>query len=72
MKILAVETATTWQSIAILEDDLILAMHEQEAGRGHGALLLPTIDRLFSLSGLQLGDLNGLFMKQVIYAGAFA
>jgi tRNA threonylcarbamoyladenosine biosynthesis protein TsaB len=60
MKILAVETATTWQSVAILEDDLILAMHEQEAGGAQGSLLLPTIDRLFSQSGLQLGDLNGL------------
>lgn len=60
MKILAVETATTWQSVAILEDDLILAMHEQEAGGAQGSLLLPTIDRLLSQSGLQLSDLSGL------------
>ena len=60
MKILAVETATTWQSVAILEDDRILAMHEQEAGGAQGSLLLPTIDRLFSQSGLRLGDLSGL------------
>lgn len=60
MKILAVETATTWQSVAILEDDLILATHEQEAGGAQGSLLLPTIDRLLSHSGLQLSDLSGL------------
>ena len=60
MKILAVETATTWQSVAILEDDRILSVHEQEAGGIQGSLLLPTIDRLLSQSGLQLGDLNGL------------
>lgn len=60
MKILAVETATTWQSVAILEDDLILAKHEQEAGGAQGSLLLPTIDRLFSQSRLRLGDLSGL------------
>ncbi|MDF0668838.1 MAG: tRNA (adenosine(37)-N6)-threonylcarbamoyltransferase complex dimerization subunit type 1 TsaB [Nitrospira sp.] len=60
MKILAVETSTTWQSVAILEDDLILAMHEQEAGGAQGSLLLPTIDRLLSQSGLQLSDLSGL------------
>lgn len=60
MKILAVETATTWQSVAILEGDLILAMHEQEAGGAQGALLLPTIDRLLSQSGLELSDLRGL------------
>ena len=60
MKILAVETATTWQSVAILEDDRIIAMHEQDAGGAQGSLLLPTIDRLFSQSGLRLGDLSGL------------
>ncbi|MGC4098677.1 MAG: tRNA (adenosine(37)-N6)-threonylcarbamoyltransferase complex dimerization subunit type 1 TsaB [Nitrospira sp.] len=60
MKILAVETATTWQSVAILEDDRIVAAHEQEAGGAHGSMLLPTIDRLFSQTGWQLGDLNGL------------
>ena len=60
MKILAVETATTWQSVAILEDDLILATHEQEASGAQDSLLLPTIDRLLSQSGLQLNDLTGL------------
>lgn len=60
MKILAVETATTWQSVAILENGLTLATHAQEAGGAHGSLLLPAIDRLFSQSGLQLGDLSGL------------
>lgn len=60
MKILAVETATPWQSVAILEDDRVLAMHEQEAGGAHGSLLLPAIDRLLSQCGLQLNDLSGL------------
>lgn len=60
MKVLAVETATTWQSVAILEDDRILATHEQEAGGVQGSLLLPAIDRLFTQAGLQLGDLDGL------------
>lgn len=60
MKILAIETATTWQSVAILEEDLVLATHEQEAGGAHGSLLLPAIDRLLSQSGLQLGELGGL------------
>jgi tRNA threonylcarbamoyladenosine biosynthesis protein TsaB len=60
MKMLAVETATTWQSVAILDDDRILALHEQEAGGAQGTLLLPTIDRLCSQSGLRLGDFSGL------------
>lgn len=60
MRILAVETATTWQSVAILEDSHILATLEQEAGGAHGTLLLPAIDRLISQSGLRFGDLSGL------------
>jgi tRNA threonylcarbamoyladenosine biosynthesis protein TsaB len=60
MKVLAVETATTWQSVAILEDDLVLAKHDQDTGGAHGALLLPTIDQLLTQTGLQLTELNGL------------
>jgi tRNA threonylcarbamoyladenosine biosynthesis protein TsaB len=60
MNILAVETATTWQSVAILKDDFVLATHEQEAGGAHGSLLLSTIDRLLAQSKLQLRDIGGL------------
>ncbi|UVT17376.1 MAG: tRNA (adenosine(37)-N6)-threonylcarbamoyltransferase complex dimerization subunit type 1 TsaB [Nitrospira sp.] len=60
MNILAVETATTWQSVAIVKDDFVLATHEQEAGGAHGSLLLPTIHRLLAQSELQLRDIGGL------------
>lgn len=60
MKILAVETATTWQSLAILDESGVLAQHGQEAGGAHGALLLPTIDRLLTQARAQLHELNGL------------
>lgn len=60
MKILAVETATARQSVAILEDDTILAQREQEAGGAHGTLLLPAIDLLLTQCGLSLGELSGL------------
>ncbi len=60
MKILAVETATAWQSVAILEDDRILAIREQEAGGAHGTLLLPAIDLLLAQSGLKLLGLDGM------------
>lgn len=60
MKILAVETATAWQSVALLEDDHVLAMHDQEAGGAHGSLLLPTIDRLLAKSKVRLSELDGL------------
>ncbi len=60
MKILAVETATAWQSVALLDDDRLLAQHEQEADGAHGALLLPAIDHVLAQCGLQLHDLSGL------------
>jgi tRNA threonylcarbamoyladenosine biosynthesis protein TsaB len=60
MKILAVETATTWQSVAILDESGVLAQHGQEAGGAHGTLLLPTIDRLLIQARVQLRELSGL------------
>ena len=60
MKILAIETATTWQSVAILDESGVLAHHGQEAGGAHGALLLPTIDRLLMQVRVQLRGLSGL------------
>lgn len=60
MKILAVETATTWQSVAILDESEVLVQHGQEAGGAHGASLLPTIDRLLMQARVQLRELSGL------------
>lgn len=60
MKLLAVETATSWQSVAIVEDDRVLARSDQDAGGAHGTLLLPAIDQLLTQTGLHLTDLNGL------------
>lgn len=60
MKILAIETATSWQSVAILEDDAVLARRDQDAGGAHGLLLLPSIDRMLAEAGLELGSLDGL------------
>jgi tRNA threonylcarbamoyladenosine biosynthesis protein TsaB len=60
MKILAVETATTWQSVAIVEDERVVVQHAQEAGGAHGALLLHTIDQLLVQAKLRLSDLGGL------------
>ena len=60
MKVLAVETATKWQSVAILEDDLVLAKYDQDASGAHGTLLLPAIDQLLTQTGLKFTDLDGL------------
>ena len=60
MKLLAVETATSWQSVAIVDGDRVLARHDEDAGKAHGTLLLPVIDRLLEQAGLRLTDLEGL------------
>jgi len=63
MKLLGVETATSWQSVAILDGSRVLGCHEQEAAGSHAKLLLPTIDRLFSETGLALAQLDGLVVS---------
>lgn len=60
MKILAIETSTSCQSVAIVDGSQILINHSQDAGKAHGTLLLPTIDRSLSEAGLKLGNLDGL------------
>ena len=63
MKVLAVETATSWQSVAILDESRVLARHDQDAAGSHAKLLLPTIDRLFCETGLTLKQLDGLVVS---------
>lgn len=60
MKLLAVETATSWQSVALLDEDRVLARRDQDAAGTQAKLLLPAIDRLLMESGLRLTDLDGL------------
>lgn len=60
MKLLAVETATSRQSVAVLEDGRVLAVSDEDAAGTHAKRLLPTIDRLLGSVGLRLSDLNGL------------
>ena len=60
MKILAVETATAWQSVAILEGERVLARSDRDAEGSHARWLVPTIDRLLASAHLDLGQLDGL------------
>ena len=63
MKILAVETATSWQSVAILDGHNVLARHDHATAGSHASSLLPTIDRLFAETGLSLKSLDGLVVS---------
>jgi tRNA threonylcarbamoyladenosine biosynthesis protein TsaB len=60
MKLLAVETATSWQSVAILDDERVLARQDQDATGAQAKLLLPAIDHLLTQAGVKLTDLQGL------------
>jgi len=60
MLILAVETATNWQSVAILDNDQVLATEAFDAGGSHTRSLIPTIDRLFAFLHLSIRDVTGL------------
>ena len=63
MKVLAVETATAWQSVALLSDEHVLARCDQDAAGSHGRLLLPAIDYVFSQAGLVPSKLDGLVVS---------
>ncbi|MFM8552071.1 MAG: tRNA (adenosine(37)-N6)-threonylcarbamoyltransferase complex dimerization subunit type 1 TsaB [Nitrospiraceae bacterium] len=60
MKLLAVDTSTGWQSVAILDGATVLARSDQDAAGAHARWLVPTIDRLLTESGLSLSGLDGL------------
>jgi tRNA threonylcarbamoyladenosine biosynthesis protein TsaB len=63
MKVLAVETATAWQSVALLNGERVLARCDQDAAGSHARLLLPAIDRVFSKAGLRPSQLDGLVVS---------
>lgn len=60
MKLLAVETATGNLSVAVLDQDTVLAQVDEEATGAHTRLLIPAIDRVLAACGLALADLDGL------------
>ncbi len=60
MKILAVETATAWQSVALVEGDRVLGRSDKEAAGSHAKTLLPAIDRVLASCGMALTQLDGL------------
>lgn len=62
-RILAVETATPRQSIAVLEGTTPIATLEQTAASGQTRWLIPAIDRLLASIKMRLSDLDGLVLS---------
>ncbi|MGH7229897.1 MAG: tRNA (adenosine(37)-N6)-threonylcarbamoyltransferase complex dimerization subunit type 1 TsaB [Nitrospiraceae bacterium] len=60
MKLLAIETATTCLSVAVLDGERVLARTDLAAPGQHAKYLVPAIDDLFRSSGLTLSKLDGV------------
>jgi tRNA threonylcarbamoyladenosine biosynthesis protein TsaB len=60
MRILAVETATSWQSVAIVDGDTVVARSDEDAAGSHARRLVPSIDWLLTSCGMVLTDMDGL------------
>lgn len=60
MKVLAVDTATAWQSVAVLDGTEVLARADEDAEGAHAKRLVPAIDRVLASCGMTLTDLDGL------------
>jgi tRNA threonylcarbamoyladenosine biosynthesis protein TsaB len=70
MDILAVETGTSLQSIALLREERVLAYLCQEAKGSHTKILLPAIHEVLSSQSLEVSDLHGLAVS--IGPGSFS
>ena len=60
MKILAADTSTAINTVAVCEDDRILAETVVACARAHAERLLPTVDWVLDEAGLTLDDLDAL------------
>ena len=58
MRLLAIETATPAQSVALVEDDRLLAELSYEARGNRGGVLLPTVDQVLKKAGVAARDLD--------------
>jgi tRNA threonylcarbamoyladenosine biosynthesis protein TsaB len=60
MKLLAVETATGCQSVALMDGPEVLARRDRDAAGHHAKYLVPTIDEVFKAAGCSLSDVHAL------------
>lgn len=64
MKILAIDTSNHPMSVALVEDDQLLATTTLNMVRNHSIYLMPTINNLFELVKWQLADLDRVVVAQ--------
>lgn len=63
MLILAIETATSQQSVAVLQGETVLGTRSLDAQGSHTRLLIPTMHDLLSTLGLELNKIEGLALS---------
>ena len=63
MKILAVDTATAYQSVAILDETIVLAKGDKDAEGSHAKSLVLSIDDALRTAGLALNDVDGFALS---------
>lgn len=59
-RVLAIESATDWLSVAWLEGERVVAERESEVRMQHAAALLPTVDAIMTEVGVGLDDLDAI------------
>ena len=60
MKILAADTSTSINTVAVCDDDRVLAEIIVECGRSHSERLIDTVDWVFAEAGLKIEDMDAL------------
>src|SRR3989449_2444300 len=60
MRVLAIETATPAQSVALLDEDRLLAEASYDAKGSRGGLVLPTVDHVLRKAGVAAKDLDAV------------
>src|SRR5947208_15761431 len=69
MRVLAIETATSAQSVALLVEDRLLAYASYDGRGSGGGLLLPTVDHVLRKAGVAAKDLAAVAVS--IRPGSF-
>lgn len=64
MKVLAIDTSNHPMSVALVEDDQLLATTTLNMVRNHSIYLMPTVDRLFKLVKWQPADVDRVVVAQ--------
>lgn len=58
--LLAIDTSTAWQSVALLQGEKVLALAEQDADGSHARSLMGAIDRVLREGNIPLNELQAL------------